>query len=306
MNGGERGTEVTIAGVEVRAPAVRTIVALAAALFFIQVTVLAPSDVETALGFTSRDLGHRWWTVLTFSFVHADFLPLATNLLAIGVFGTALERLWSTGEFIRYYTLCAFGAWVAHVTFVSGDVVLAGSAGPAIGVTLAYAAHARDAQHFRVGSIAMSAGWLAAIATTGILLAGVTAAPPATAAAYLVHAGGLVAGWLYLRTASSINLVRLRNAVSPVPDEADDGPPRAIPRGQPKSQRVDDDIIARSNAAVAREAASRHTVLPPVAENREPNPLNQLLDKISAQGIESLTADERRMLDDVSRRLRDH
>ena len=72
-----------------------------------------------------------------------------------------------------------------------------------------------------------------------------------------------------------------------------------------RAQRADDDIVARSNAAVAREAAFRHVVSPSVGERREANPLNQLLDKISAHGIESLTADERRLLDDVSRRLRD-
>ena len=291
------------------ARAVRAIVSVAAALFFLQITVVAPSDVEAALGFASRDLGHRWWTVATFTFVHADFWPLALNLAAIGVFGGALERMWGASEFVRYYALCALGAWLAHVTFVSGDITLSGAAGPAIGITLAYAAQSRNAQYFKVGSIAMPAGWLAALATFGILAAGVTAASPAAAAAYLAHAGGLVAGWAYLRTASSINLGRFRDSVSPVPDEPDDMPPRAIPRGQPKAPRGEDDIVARSNAAVAREAASQHAVSSAVTDVREVtplNPLNQLLDKISAHGIESLTADERKLLDDVSRRLRDH
>lgn len=286
------------------ARAVRAIVSIAAALFFLQITVVAPSDIGAALGFASRDLGHRWWTIATFTFVHASFWPLALNLTAIGVFGGALERMWGTTEFVRYYVLCALGAWLAHVAFVPGDTVLAGAAAPAIGITLAFAAQARDAKHFRVGSIAMSAGWLAALSTFGILAAGVTAAPPSSAAAYLAHAGGLVAGWAYLRTASSINLGRYRDSVSPVPDEPDEMP-RAIPRGQPKTQRGEDDIVTRSNAAVAQEAASRRTVSSPVAEVREANPLNQLLDKISAHGIESLTADERKLLDDVSRRLRD-
>jgi hypothetical protein len=111
---------------------------------------------------------------------------------------------------------------------------------------------------------------------------------------------------VYLRTASSLSLGRLREGVSPVPDEEEDVPPRAIPRGQPRAQRAEDDIIARSNAAVAREAASRPAAAPQHAEAREQNPLNRLLDKISAHGIESLTADERRLLDDASRRLRDH
>ena len=288
------------------ARAVRTIVALAAALFFVQLTVLAPADVEAAMGFSSRDLGHRWWTVGTFTLVHADFWLLVVNLTAIGVFGGALERSWGTGEFIRYYAACSLGAWIAHVTFVSGDITLTGAAAPAAGSVLAYAALTRDAKHFRIGSVAMSSGRLAALVTIAILTAGITAAPPAQAAAYLVHAAGLVAGWVYLGTASSINFVRFRDAVSPVLDEPEDMPPRAIPRGQFRAQRGDDEIVASSNAAVAREAVSRRAVSPPLADGREANPLNQLLDKISAHGIESLTPDERRLLDNVSRRLRDH
>jgi hypothetical protein len=187
---------------------------------------------------------------------------------------------------------------------VSGDAVLAGAAAPALGVTLAYAAIMGDGRHFRVGALSMSTGWLAVLATTGILGVGMASAPANVTAAYLAHAGGLAAGWVYLRTAASINLSRLRDGVSPVPDEPDEMP-RAIPRGQPRSQRPEDDIVARSNAAVAQEAAVRPALPAPSPEPRDANPLNRVLDKISALGLDSLTADERRLLEDLSRRLRD-
>ena len=284
--------------------AVRWIVVLSVALFFLQLTVFDPSDVEAALGFATRDLGSRWWTVATFTLVHTSSWTLAANLLAIGVFGSVLERSWGTGEFVRYCIACALGAWIAHVTFISGSTVLAGGAAPAIGTMLAYAALARDERHFQVGAVSVSAGWLAALGTLGILVAGIGVASPADAAAYLAHTGGLVAGWVYLRTASSVNLTRLREGLSPVPDEPDDVPPRAIPRGHARAQRVEDDIVARSNAATARETSARPSV--PLTEHHDGGALDRLLDKISAHGIESLTEDERKLLDDVSRRLRDH
>ena len=299
-----RGTAIPTAQGSARA--VRAIMSLAAALFFLQITVLAPADVSAALGFSSQDLGHRWWTMATFTLVHVDFWPLAANLLVLGTVGTVLERRWGTGEFIRYYAVCALGAWIVHVTFVPGDTTLTGATAPAIGIMLAYAAFVGDAQHFRVGSIGMSTGLLAVIATVGLLLIGMATAAPQAAGAYLAHAGGLAAAWVYLRVASSINLGRFRNSVSPIPDEPDDMPPRAIPKGQSKIQRMEDDIVARSNAAVAREAATRQSMSPRIPDGHDANPLNRLLDKISAQGIESLTVDERKLLDDVSRRLRDH
>ncbi|MDA1080579.1 MAG: rhomboid family intramembrane serine protease [Gemmatimonadetes bacterium] len=302
MNDAERSSGTTSAPADHRPRAVRVALALSFALYFVQTTVLAPGDVESTLGFSSNDLGRKWWTLATFTLVHSGMWPLVLNLAVLGVFGSYLERIWGTGEFIRYYAICSLGAWIAHLTFVSSDITLAGAAAPAIGMLLAFAAMNGGAQHFRVGAVSLSSGTLAALGTIAILIAGAATASGDGSAAYLVHGAGLFAGWAYLRTTSSINLVRLREGVSPVPDETDDIPPRAVPRNHhPRAQRHDeDDIVARSNAAVALESAAR-TMPPP----REPVNLNQVLDKISEQGIESLTNDERRLLDEVSRRLRD-
>ena len=75
--------------------------------------------------------------------------------------------------------------------------------------------------------------------------------------------------------------------------------------------RQDDDVVSRSNAAVAREAGSRATRAPEVREPAAPDvapevaQIDRVLDKISQEGINSLTADERTLLDNVSRRLRE-
>jgi hypothetical protein len=185
-------------------------------------------------------------------------------------------------------------------------VALWGAAAPAIGVILAFAALSSPEPPLRIGAVVVSAGWLAVGGTSAILLAGLASTAPDAAPAYLVHAAGLAAGWGYLRTAGSINLARLRDGVSPVPDEPEDVPPRAIPRGpraqQQQAPRQEDDVIARSNAAVAREAAARRDATPPP---RDPASINRVLDKISELGIDSLTQDERRLLEEMSRQLRD-
>ena len=303
MNDAERGSDTTSAAERVGTRAVRTAIALSVALFFLQMTVLAPGDVASVFGFSSNNLGHRWWAVTTFTLVHENGWPLIVNLSVLGVFGSYLERTWGTGEFVRYYIVCSLGAWIAHVTFVPPDVVLSGAAAPAIGTLLAFAAMSGGERHFRVGAVSLSTGSLASLGTIMVLVAGIATSEPAAAAAYLVHGAAIVAGWAYLRTASSINLGRIREGVSPVPDEPDDVPPRAVPRNHPRVQRHEDDIVARSNAATAREATSR--AAPPAQDRGEQSTVNDVLDKISRNGIESLTSDERRLLDDTSRRLRD-
>ena len=284
-----------------RAWAARGIVAAALALYFIQATVLAPGDVEATIGFSTRDLGHRWWTALTFTLVQGGVWPLVVNSTVLLVFGTRLERRWGSGEFVRFYLTCAIGAWIAHLVGATPTVTLAGAAGPAMGVILAFASLSGSEPPLRIGAVSVSAGWLTIGGATLILLAGMAAAPPDAAVPVLAHAGGLVAAWAYLRTAGSLDLKRLREGMSPVPDEPDEMP-RAVPRTRPRAHRHDDNIVAQSNAAVAREAAIRRST---DTRERDPAWLDELLDKISRHGLDSLTPDERKRLHDASRRLRD-
>ncbi|MEA3244704.1 MAG: rhomboid family intramembrane serine protease [Gemmatimonadota bacterium] len=278
----------------------RGIVVAALGLYFIQASVLAPGDVESALGFATPDLGHRWWTLLTFTLVHDAPWPLALNSTVLLVFGSRLERSWGSGEFVRFYLTCALGAWITHLIGAPSDVVLAGAAGPAMGVILAFASLSGGEPPLRIGAISVSAGWLTVGGTALILAVGIAAGPPDAAAAFLAHAGGIVAAWAYLRTAGSLDLKRLREGMSQVPDEPDEMP-RAVPRAHPRAQRHEDDIVAQSNATVAREAAARRATH---VHDGDPAGLDELLDKISRQGLDSLTLEERRRLDEASRRLR--
>jgi hypothetical protein len=123
--------------------------------------------------------------------------------------------------------------------------------------------------------------------------------------AYLSHLGGLAAGWLYLRSASTgARIDRIKQRVSPAPDLPDETPravPRSMPRAREKGSDIDE-IVARSNAAVSRRPAPDLT--PQNKARHTPSDLDIVLDKISQHGIDSLTSVERRLLEEWSRELR--
>src|SRR5262249_896264 len=104
---------------------------------------------------------------------------------------------------------------------------------------------------------------------------------------------------------------RFRQRISPAPDYPEDVPPRAIPRTLPRarSQQRDeaDEIVAKSKAVAAQQPSTtaRVTGAPrrPAAGSRQPE-LDRVLDKISSSGLESLSTDERAVLDEMARRLR--
>ena len=75
-----------------------------------------------------------------------------------------------------------------------------------------------------------------------------------------------------------------------------------MPRSRDRGDEVDD-IVAKSKAIVAK----RTTTVTPSARRHETRAeeLNRVLDKISEQGIDSLTSEERLTLEEMSRKLRD-
>lgn len=54
----------------------------------------------------------RSWQLLTHIFLHADLMHLAFNMLALWMFGRALEYRWGAQRFVIFYLLCGIGAAV--------------------------------------------------------------------------------------------------------------------------------------------------------------------------------------------------
>ena len=282
------------------------IIAINVALFFIQLTVVKSNDVQQVLGFHKENLGHQWWTLGTFMFVHQGIWQLALNMYALWLFGPRLERRWGSWEFARYYLFCGLGGWFAHLAFVGGDSVLVGSSAAVLGLLLATVAVWPDEPVMVLRTIPSTMRWLAIAAGVAAIGTGMAVTNGSGGLAYLAHLGGLASGALYLRATAAVNLGRLRRGVLSVPDEPDDSPPRAVPRTLPRSRSREreniDEVVARSNATVAKRESPRRAV-PEVLTDLAA--LDKVLDKISAEGLGSLSRDERKLLDDASQRLRD-
>jgi membrane associated rhomboid family serine protease len=287
-------------------PAVQWLIGLNVLIYFLQVTVVGSSDMQRWLGFNFHDLvAGSLWTVFTYMFVHAGFWHIAGNMLFLWVFGPRVERAWGSGAFVRYYLICGLGGCLAEA-LLSRDTSLIGASAAIYGVMLAYAVRWPDDEFLLWFVVPVKAKWLVAGCILLDLILGVSALGGGpSGVAHFAHLGGLITGWLYLHTPPSNALERFRQRVSGAPDVSDD-PPRAVPRGQPRGReprREVDEIVAKSKAAVAKRpipAQAPRTIPRP----RRSDEINALLDKISQHGLDSLTNDERRILEDASKRLR--
>jgi membrane associated rhomboid family serine protease len=292
-----------------RTRAVQALVALNVAILFLQWTVVSDADLFAALGFRDGSLPRTLWSGLTYMFAHYGFWHLAVNMFALLTFGPRLEAVMGSRAFALYYLWCGLGGAIAYVLFVRSGV-LVGASAAVLGVMFGYAQHWPEDELALFGIVPVRAWTIVVVLTVAMLAIGVTSSAGlgGDRTLYLAHLGGLAFGWLYLRTPPAASIERLRQRISPAPDYHDEAPPRAIPRTLPRqrTQRDEvDEIVAQSKAIAAQHPVAR-AVLTPVRTSGEMRAaeLDRVLDKISAGGLESLSPDERALLDATARRLR--
>jgi membrane associated rhomboid family serine protease len=285
-------------------PGVQAVIAISIAVMFVQITAVKYVDMAAWFGFDAAALPSRGWSALTYLFVHAGFWHAAANMYALYLFGPRLEQSWAGGpkRFLWFYALCGLGGVVFDLVFIRSGV-LVGASAAVFGVMTAYVMQWPDEEVFLLFVMPMRVRTLVLGLFAINLALGLLGTGDGVNVVYFAHIGGAIAAYVYIRMATSAGMDQVRQRVANLPDA--DEPPRAIPRNMPRRERGDevDDIVAKSKAI----AAKRITSLAPGSRRREARAeeLNRVLDKISQHGIESLTSDERKVLEEMSRRLRD-
>ena len=283
--------------------AVQWLLALNIGVYFLQLTLFSPDAVFSTLALDPARFPRSWWTIVTYMFVHAWLAHLVFNMFTLWMFGPRVEHAWGTRAFVQFYLWCGLGGAVAHLLFAQNSAVI-GASGAISGVLVAYALHWPDDEVYLFGVIPMKSRWLiAAMIAMNIIFA----LSPSSGIDWTAHVGGMVFGWLFLKLYSLGGLDRVRGWVSSVPDESEEMP-RAVPRRRSSMRdrgRSVDEVVARSNAVVLRERKPLQHAPKQETPQEYATRVNQVLDKISQQGIGSLSRDERRLLEDMSRKLRD-
>jgi membrane associated rhomboid family serine protease len=283
--------------------AVQWLLALNIGVYFLQLTLFGQDAVYSALALDPARFPAEWWTVLTYMFVHAWLAHIAFNMLTLWMFGPRLEHVWGTRSFLQFYLWCGLGGAVAHLIFAQHTSVI-GASGAISGVLVAYALRWPDEEVYLFGVIPMKSRWLIA-AMIGMNI--IFALSPSSGIDWTAHVGGMAFGWVVLKLSSLGGLNRVRGWVSSVPEESEDMP-RAVPRNRSPMRdqaRGVDEVVARSNAIILRESKPLQHVPRQESPKEYSARVNRVLDKISQQGIDSLTRDERRLLEEMSRKLRD-
>lgn len=264
-------------------PVVKRLLIANGAVFFVAL-FLPHALIIDWFAFQPGRLLTRPWGAFTYMFVHGDFWHVGINMLVLFFFGPALEARWGGREFFKFYVVAGLGGVALSLVFVESAII--GASAAVYGVMLAFALNWPDAPIYVWGIFPVKAKWLVGFLFVVSVFSAFGSAGGGVA--HFAHLGGLLTALIYLKMDWRV--------------------PEVAERARKSSRKV------RRLAIVPRDEEDEKDE---VREGRAPSSgwsqtderslldaVDRVLDKISEQGMASLTADERRLLDEVSRRHR--
>jgi len=150
------------------------------------------------------------WTIITYGFVHVEFLHILMNLISLYFVGNLFINYFTPRQFISFYVLgTLFGGLVFMLSYnifpafesdVSNSVLLGASAGVSA-IFVGIATYIPNHQ-FKIPLIGYIKLWH--LAAVWIIL-DVIQIPAGNAGGHLAHIGGALFGFLYVNQASNVN-----------------------------------------------------------------------------------------------------
>ncbi|MGH7555671.1 MAG: rhomboid family intramembrane serine protease, partial [Longimicrobiales bacterium] len=223
------------------------------------------------------------WTAVTYMFAHGGIGHLFFNMLGLFFFGPALESRWGSREFIKFYIICGLGGAALSFLLAPANPIIGASAA-VYGIMLAFAMNWPEMPIYIWGIFPIQARVLVIILAAISLLSAFSGSGGNVA--HFAHLGGFAAGFLYLKldrrgggAIAKLRKFSAKRRMTVVPGNKETTGRPATP------QRPDRRATDAQEAQLLDE-------------------LDRVLQKISTDGMSSLTPSERRLLDDVSRRYR--
>lgn len=231
------------------------------------------------------------WQLVTYLFMHGGFWHLFFNMFALWMFGMELEHTWGSRKFLSFYLLCGVAAGIANLVvspLVGQAAPTVGASGAVFGVLLAFGMMFPDRPIYLYFLLPIRAKYFIAAYIGLELFFGVTNTTDGIA--HFAHLGGAAAGFLFI--------LGERNVI----------PARAW-WARLKS------LFLQSSTKDGRFGQRRDGVhearfhdISSGRSHKDGDEVNQemidaILDKINRAGYQSLTEDEKRILNDASRKI---
>jgi membrane associated rhomboid family serine protease len=263
------------------------------------------------------------WQLITYQFMHGGFMHLFFNMLALWMFGAELESLWGSRKFLIYYLLCGIGAGLVQLfisPLFSNPAPTIGASGAIYGILVAFGMTFPNRTIMMFPIFFPIPAKIFVILFAGMeLLNGLNSSD---GVAHFAHLGGAVMGVLLLVFGERMGLFRYIENLFKSKETKIGGYGSSHSYGDssgsfgshvgsghftntPTAQQP---RIIKSDWRKTTEAPRQETVAPTsfnvFGEEINQKKIDDILDKISANGYQSLTEREKTILNELSKKLR--
>ena len=254
---------------------------------------------DTYLGLMPFGNGFWPWQLITYQFMHADFFHILFNMVfGLWMFGTEVEHVWGGRTFLWFYLACGVVAGVAQLVlspiFDPGQAVgpTVGASGAVYGVLVAFAMMFPDRQIYLYFLIPVRVKYFVMF----LIVVGVMSVGNPGNVANLAHLGGALAGYLFVLYQRGV-IPRIRGGEKMVEDFRNLFANRSRPkrRSEPGAREAKVFDISGETGRTSEER--------PTIEESTQKRIDDILDKISQHGYQSLTDEEKQILFEASKKL---
>ena len=243
------------------------------------------------LGLMPLGYGFYPWQLITYQFMHADFWHIFFNMVfGLWMFGMEVENVWGAKKFLIYYLSCGVVAGISQLVLAPifepalGPTI--GASGAVFGVMVAFATMFPDRYIFLYFLIPIKVRYFIII----MIVWGVFSIGGPSNVANLAHLGGALGGYLYI-------LYERRKGERP-------GGGRVF-QSWTKSSSWQTPASSGGEAVDAKiyDIKESKSLDAPAAQNDSQKKIDEILDKISSSGYQSLSEEEKKILFEASKRM---
>ena len=140
------------------------------------------------------------WQLVTYMFLHDPYsiMHILFNMIFLWMFGVELEREWGTKEFLKYYFITGIGAGIINMllTGISATPTI-GASGAIYGIMLAYALKYPDRKIYVYMLFPVKLKYFMGFLILVQFFS--TFSPYSDGIAHAAHLGGIIIGYVYLK-----------------------------------------------------------------------------------------------------------
>lgn len=284
-------------------PVIKTLLIINGAVFFLQIitqnivvgNTLLSNYLTRYFGlipFNHPVLSFMPWQLITYQFLHGDFMHIFFNMLMLWMFGMEIENNLGSRKFLVFYLLAGIGGGLLQLFLGSGGGPIIGASGAVYGIMVAFAMFFPDRMIYVYLLIPVKAKYL----IVGMMVIEFLSVGNGDFTAHLAHLGGAIVGFLFIyydrqynfNVDKIFNLFQSNKSYSQ--SNSDTFKKRSSGFGFGKKD-VEEADFYEINAKEKKEA-----------DKVDQEIIDDILDKISRSGYQNLTEREKKILFEASKK----